>query len=261
MPNSPEFHDTIRKAFTQQASAYATSTNLIVGNTEALRLIVQHLDPSPETRVLDVAAGTGFLSLALAECVREIVAYDLTPAMLAQAEAAAAARGLTNLRTQLGPAEQLPFPEASFDLVTCRLAIHHFADPARPVAEMRRVCRPDGRVALIDIIAPEDPAIATRYNALERARDPSHTVALSRSALRYLAAGAGLVVIDEYTWQLEVNFQNWVALTQTPAPVVAELRQALMADVASNQTGMQPHFKDDHLAFIHNWSMLIGQPV
>lgn len=196
----PEFHNTVRQAFTQQAAAYAASTDLITGNTEALRLIIEHLDLAPGTRALDVAAGTGFLSLALAERIREVVASALTPAMLVQATAAAAERGLTNVRTQVGPAEELPFPDADFDLVTCRLAIHHFSDPVRPVAEMRRVCHPTGCIALIDIIAPEDPAIAARYNALAN-------------------------------------------------------------DIGHGQTGMQPHFKGNNLAFIHSWAMLVCTPV
>lgn len=261
MTDTNDFHDTIRKAFTEQAAAYATSTILIVGNAEALRLIVDRLDPPPTSRALDVAAGTGFLSLALAERIREVVAYDLTPAMLAQAEAVAAKRGLTNLRTQIGPAEHLPFSDASFDLVTCRLAIHHFIDPTSHVAEMRRVCHPVGHVALIDLVAPEDPDIADRYNSIERARDPSHTQALSFSALFDLAARTRLKVQAEYVWQLEVEFDCWVALTRTPEPVVAQLRQELIDDIGRGQTGMQPHLKDDVLIFIHNWAMLICQPV
>jgi ubiquinone/menaquinone biosynthesis C-methylase UbiE len=84
----------------------------------------------------------------------------------------------------------LPYADGAFTLVVSRFLLHHVTDPDAVVREMARVCAPGGRVAIVDITAPEDPKIAERYNAIERLRDPTHTAALSSSALASRVAGA-----------------------------------------------------------------------
>ena len=65
--------------------------------------------------------------------------------------------GFNNIEFHRGDAAQLPFGDASFDLAVTRLAIHHFDKPANIVQEMARVCKPGGRVILVDITSVDDP--------------------------------------------------------------------------------------------------------
>ena len=113
-----------------------------------------------EFRVLDVAAGTGHLSRAIAPHVREVTAIDITPEMLAQAREETARSNLDNISFEEGNAEQLPYEADHFDLVVSRLAIHHFENPIIQLQEMVRVCKPHHRVAIIDLLAPEDDEVA-----------------------------------------------------------------------------------------------------
>jgi ubiquinone/menaquinone biosynthesis C-methylase UbiE len=98
--------------------------------------------------------------------------------MLAEAKKLAAARGLVNFRTARARAEDLPFPDMSFDLVACRLAAHHFENVAAFVAEALRVLMPGGIFGLVDNISPDERNLAAAYNDFEKLRDPS-TVAVS----------------------------------------------------------------------------------
>ena len=93
--------------------------------------------------MLDVATGAGHTALAFAPHVAKVTATDITEEMLAQAKKLAASRGLGNVKTVPAKAEDLPFPDMSFDLVTCRLAAHHFADVAAFAAEAFRVLIPE----------------------------------------------------------------------------------------------------------------------
>src|SRR5213079_2181339 len=79
--------------------------------------------------------------------------------------------------------------------VFCRFVVHHLADPAPALRELRRVCRAEGRVVVADLVALDD-AVAAAHNALERARDPSHTTALTEGALLGAVTNAGLAVRD-----------------------------------------------------------------
>ena len=188
----------IQEQFTQQAERYAASP--IVRNEQVLDAIVAVADPQPMDELLDVACGTGILTLYLAarlasaperESVKgRVTGIDLTEAMLAQARAEQERMGLTNVLWQRGDVQALPYPDASFSLVLSRFAFHHFAHPLAVLREMQRVCRPGGRLVIADVTPAQDKADA--FNAMELLRDPSHVQALSLEAWLALFAEAGL---------------------------------------------------------------------
>jgi SAM-dependent methyltransferase len=132
--------------------------------------------------VLDVACGAGAVACAAARTARQVTGIDMTPAMIERAEAVQAAAGQANLAWHVGDVTRLPFRACQFDVVLMRYSLHHFPRPAEVVAEMARVCKPSGRVAVADLVLPPDKAAA--YDGLERLRDPSH--------VRVLAEGHGL---------------------------------------------------------------------
>src|ERR1700722_2839309 len=89
------------------------------------------------SRILDVGSGAGHASFALARGgAHKVVAYDLSTDMLAIVASQAAARGHAAIETRAGPAEHLPFADASFDAVVTRFSAHHWLDWARALAEV-----------------------------------------------------------------------------------------------------------------------------
>ncbi len=95
-------------------------------------------------RVLEIAAGTGALTRELARALppgAEVVATDLSPAMLEQAQAAGTERPV---EWRPADAQRLPFPDGSFDAVACQFGVMFFPDRAGAFAEVRRVLRPHG---------------------------------------------------------------------------------------------------------------------
>lgn len=121
-------------------------------------------------RGLDVATGAGHTAAALAEAgVDRVIAADAAPAMVATATATA-----PTVEGVVCDAERLPFARDGFDAVTCRIAAHHFPDPAAFVAEVARVLEPGGIFAFEDNVAPDDDALDTFINTVERRRDPTH---------------------------------------------------------------------------------------
>jgi ubiquinone/menaquinone biosynthesis C-methylase UbiE len=144
---------------------------------------------------LDVATGGGHTALCLARQGWKITAGDLAPRMLESAQKLFAEAGLT-LDTHLFPAEALPFPPQSFDLVSVRVAAHHFSSPAKFIAEVARVLRPGGHFVLIDGSVPENDAETEAWlHRVEKWRDPSHGRFLSRAAWEQLVQETGLTVL------------------------------------------------------------------
>jgi len=169
----------IQREFSKQASRFGEK-GLTLSSQEILNWIVDSLPLNKESRVLDVAAGTGHLSRAIAPHVSEVLAIDISPEMLAYARQEITGKNLNNLSFQEGNAEHLPYKANCFDLVVSRLAIHHFKEPLIQLREMVRACKPHHRIGIIDLLAHEDEGTAETYNKLERLRDPSHTVAQSK---------------------------------------------------------------------------------
>ena len=215
-----------------------------------LRLLLEVVRPNGGERMLDVATGGGHTALHFAPHVREVVATDLTPRMLAAAEEHLRQAGASNVSFRLADAEALPFPDADFDLITCRIAPHHFQHPVRFVSEAARVLRPGGLFVLDDNMAPEDPELEAFMNGFERQRDPSHVAAHPISRWRAWAEEAGLEVETATGLTEKVyEFESWTARQG----MTAEEKAALEFSILSGSERCRDYFQvtmgpDGHLA-------------
>ena len=112
--------------------------------------VVPVLDPRPGMRVLDVGCGPGSLTADLARRVAPgaVIGVDRVESVLD--EARAATNDLANVRFTVGDVYDLPFAGRTFDVVHAHQVLQHLSDPVAALVEMRRVCRPDGVVAVRD---------------------------------------------------------------------------------------------------------------
>jgi SAM-dependent methyltransferase len=200
------------------------------------------VSPQPDWRVVDVATGAGHTALAFAPLVARVVASDITDEMLAQAAKLATARRLTNVETAHAEAGELTFPEASFDLVTCRLAAHHFSDPAAFVGAAWRVLKPGGTFALVDNVGPDAarmPAASpaeirdadTLYNTFEELRDPSHARALGLDDWLGLLSDSGFVDLRHERLDQDIAFKPWTERMRCSAETIERLDHLLDNDL------------------------------
>lgn len=223
-----EIHGRVAAQFGAAAGAYSVSRTH--SDPAALERVVALARPRSTDTVLDIATGAGHTALALAPHVTQVVAYDLTEEMLTETARNAAERGLANVTTRQGPAESLPFPDASFDIVTVRQAPHHFADVRAAVREMARVARSGARVVIVDSAAPEDDLLDHQWNDIEKLRDPSHVRNYRPSEWRGFVAGAGLKPFFEEFGSASENggpmdFTAWIRRINTPTAEAAEVER------------------------------------
>ena len=191
-PTDAEIRRRVREQFSASARRYVESPGHASGDD--LKEVVRMARVRPGQLALDVATAGGHTALALAEAGARVVATDLTPAMLAEAEAHARRRGLGRVRFQLADAEALPFTDRCFDVVTVRIAPHHFPHPDRFVREAARVLRLGGVLVVDDNMSPEDAELAEFHNRFEAWRDRSHVWAHPISRWVGWMAEAGLEV-------------------------------------------------------------------
>ena len=208
--------------FTDMASRYATSVPH--GTGDSLQILGRFAEGRRYRAALDVATGPGFTAFQVAPLCESVIASDPAQGMLEQVESLAGQRGIDNVSTKLAYAEDLPFEDEAFDLVTCRTAPHHFKDLAGSLAEMHRVLEPGGVLLLVDTVTPEDPAQAAWQNDIEARRDTTHVRDRSPSEWRRLIEAAGLVIDEEAMTTVDMDVDSWLDRSGTPDHVAAALR-------------------------------------
>jgi len=174
-PSSRSHNDVVRDSFTQQAGLFTGENAVFARRTASPTAWVEPLDR--DMTVLDVACGAAHVAEQIAPYVHQVIGIDLTPALLQAGHERLGTAGIKNVLLQEGDALDLPFVDGSFDLVVCRSSLHHMPDPGASLDEMARVCRPDGRVVIADMIVPSVD-VRDAFDELHRTIDPSHVHAL-----------------------------------------------------------------------------------
>jgi ubiquinone/menaquinone biosynthesis C-methylase UbiE len=189
------------------AEAYATGEHK---SGRELELVVDFAAPAGTERVLDIGTGAGHTALALAPRVSSVVLTDPVPTMLATARRVFADAGVRNAEFVEATAERLPFPDASFDIVSTRLAAHHFDDVALAMREVARVLRPGGAFIFVDTLAPDDAESAAYQDEVETLRDPTHQRIYTQREWIAFCEEAGLRVAKTEVVRKTHDFEPWL---------------------------------------------------
>jgi ubiquinone/menaquinone biosynthesis C-methylase UbiE len=231
--------------FTRQAAQFAASPT--ARSEEILERILRLAEPKPSDISLDVACGPGVLVCALAKQVREARGIDLTPAMLEQARRTQQAEGVKNVAWDQGDVSAMPYADVTFDIVTCRFAVHHFPDPLPVLREMRRVCRPGGRIVIADS-APA-AAKADAFNAMEKLRDPSHTRALPVEKMTELFRRSGLPEPRVERTRLGLDLDEFLARSYPQEGDEARIRQMFERVLTDDAMDLEPRREGTKIRF------------
>jgi SAM-dependent methyltransferase len=234
----------VQEQFGKTAAHYLTSKPHAKG--KSLERLVDLTKPQKDWRVLDVATGGGHVAYTFAPHVARVWATDITQEMLDQVKGEAAKRNLANVRTTYAKAEALPFEDASFDLVTCRIAPHHFDSIPEFLSEVHRVLKPGALAALVDNVVPAG-SVGDYVNAFERLRDPSHLRAWTMEEWRAALKTAKLAVEHEEQIYKTMEFKSWAQ--RYDDTMKALLRAMLTQVTAEVKDVLQPAGSGDEFTF------------
>lgn len=227
----------VAKHFGSAAQNYLTSSVHALGSDlQQLEELAKRLQPN---RSLDLGCGAGHASYALANGgANTVIAYDLLDEMLSIVAAEAQKRALSQIATQKGPVESLPFPDDSFDLIVTRFSAHHWHDMNAALSEVARVLAPGGTLVVIDVVAPETPLFDTVLQTVELLRDPSHVRDYRVSEWNEMLTRAGFSIATHHQWKLPLEFTSWVKRIGTSQERV----DALHATFAALPTEVREYF-------------------
>jgi len=244
-----------RQLFGDKSKEYASSSLLV--DRENLALVMDLAGISERDRVLDVATGTGYMAMAVAEVNAEVIASDFTLEMLLEAREALEGGGKTELA--LADADRLAFADNSFDAVTCRVSIHHFANPQLAIGEMARVCKPDGRVVIMDVVSSEDKSKSDLHNKMGKLRDSSEVRQWQRSEIERMVKETGLTVTEVESWSHVMAFDEWIRLGGADSETAERLREMMIDSMNGDKAGMKPEFRDGELVFTWTTGIIVAR--
>jgi demethylmenaquinone methyltransferase/2-methoxy-6-polyprenyl-1,4-benzoquinol methylase len=181
-------------------------------NGEWRRELVRHIARVKPRRILDVATGTAGVAIALARATRaDIVGVDLSEPMLEVGRKRVYDAGLDGrIHLQQSRAEQLPFPDASFDAVTFTYLLRYVADPAATLRELARVVSPSGTLAGLDFFVPPNPLWRVSWRLYTRVLMPSGGYLLGGPAWWRAGRFLGPNIEDFYRrWPMDRIFEAW----------------------------------------------------
>ena len=225
--------------YTRFAEGYVISETHAKGSD--LERLIAIAQPQAHWQALDIATGGGHTALKFAPHVAHVIASDLTPRMLERARRHIVGdKGVTNVSFQEADAEDLPFERDRFDLVTCRIAPHHFPDARRFLRECARVLRPGGVLLLQDQYVPEDEEAAKFVDAFERLRDPSHNRAFNEAEWIDMCAAVGFQVEHHEPYIKRHNFLPWARRQGNDDAAIARLIQMMRAAPLAAREWMDP---------------------
>ncbi len=205
-----------QEQFSRQSERYVRGH--VLENVSDVRAAMCDIAIQAPADVLDVATGAGHTGVCLAGMGHRVTVTDLTHAMLERAREQAGSRNLS-VCAVLHPAEQFPFNDASFDLVTCRVAPHHFTAPQMFVCEVARVLRPGGWFLVIDGTVPDDEPEAEQWlHWVEKYRDPSHNRLLTPRQWQQLCKATGLNVVKSVVNSFKQPDLEWYFETAATSP-------------------------------------------
>jgi demethylmenaquinone methyltransferase / 2-methoxy-6-polyprenyl-1,4-benzoquinol methylase len=171
--------------FDQVAAGYdRTNTVLSLGNDKLWRVATTRaVAPRRGQRILDLAAGTGASSVALAASGADVVAADFSPGMIAEGRRRHGS--IRNLSFVEADATALPFADGDFDTVTMSFGLRNVSEPKKALAELLRVTRPGGRIVVCEFSHPPARAFAALYRFYNARVLPAVAKAVSSNAEAY----------------------------------------------------------------------------
>ncbi len=242
----------IIKQFSDQAIPFTK----LAGHYDAMQLLIELSNVSINDNVLDVACGPGIVACEFAKHCQSVKGIDITLAMIEQAKQCQKQNKLENISWDIGSALPLPYADNTFSLVITRYSFHHFLEPKKALAEMIRVCRPNGKILVADVAIDADKSVA--YDNMEWIRDSSHTHALTNGEFAEIFNNANLINCEQSAYSVEIELESQLKASFPKAGDENKLRTMITNDINVNNLGINAYSKNNQVIYDIPIAVFVG---
>jgi broad specificity phosphatase PhoE/ubiquinone/menaquinone biosynthesis C-methylase UbiE len=228
--------------------------------TAALRALVALAAPRPADKILDVGTGAGAVALAFAPHAGRVTAIDISPAMLERAEQARQAAPADNVGIRWADATALPYPESSFDLVTCRDLCSYVGDAAALFAQLRRALRSGGKLALDELVGSENPVKRATHQSIEMQRASAFVRLHSESEIELRLRESGFRIERAEVYDAPLDLEKWLVLAAADRDARTAVRNMVQSTADGDAAGLRiRRAKNDEFTFIQRRLRLLAR--
>ncbi len=234
----------VKRQFDLQAQNFSNWS--VTRNEEYMQAYFEFIGLEKGDELLDVACGTGEFSVFCARRIKCVHGIDISEGMIELAEKQARTNGLTNLTFECHDVEHIPCADDSFSVVQCRSAFHHMENKPLVFKEMLRCCRHDGRLAVQDIMAYDDPKVNSFFEALEKEVDVSHNATLHRQEFIDLFDRNQVEVIRSWVVEVELNFREYLSHAHQSESSLEKIRDLVEGGLQDRDISRFLYMKEDN---------------
>jgi ubiquinone/menaquinone biosynthesis C-methylase UbiE len=209
--------------FNAQAEFYANSK--VHSSGQNLDIISDYLENKSFDLSLDIATGTGFTAFESSKVSKKVLALDIATEMIKQAKILAKEKSINNIQFVIASADNLPYKNNYFDLITCRTGTHHFENFEKSLKEMHRTLKDSGTLIISDTITSEDKDLSSWHQKVEIIRDPSHQSNYSIESWKELFNKLKFEATKITLTSVKLTLDDWMTTSGTSTDIQKELRK------------------------------------
>ena len=248
---SSKFDTEVIDQFDKTAESY--SKDNIFSHGMDLDIILREIDPKSTMIVLDVATGSGHVALKISPFVKSVYAIDITPKMIKIFRQKLESEKIKNIIAKVMSADKLEFSDNMFDIITCRFATHHFTNIKKFLSEIKRVLKPNGKLILVDIIAPSSKSMGDFVNFINKQRDHTHIKQFSEVEWESIFSGQNFSILNKQSNPLKHNLENWLNRAKTKdedrKKIIKEFKNSSEAQIQFRVDPKIESFVEDSMIF------------
>ena len=252
MGNNQSHQEKIQDQFTKQAIPFAN----LPGHLSSMEMLIAMSEVKQNDNVLDVACGPGLVACEFAKHAKQVTGIDITEKMILEASKKQATENIYNAKWDIGDVTSLPYANNSFSIVLTRYSFHHFIEIGIVFNEMLRVCKPNGKIMVIDVTIPDDKN--EYYNQMEKLRDPSHTKALTPKEFEKLFSDVRLINQKQSSYSVDMELEAQLKASFPNPGDDDKLRILFKNDIGVDKLGVNARLVNNEIYFSYPISIYMA---